>query len=226
MKKYELTNETITIDNGKTLYRIRALVDIEAFGVTIGDLGGYIEKEENLSHSGDAWVSDDARIYGDAVVYDNAWVYGDAVVCDNALVYNDAVIYLDAVVYGDAIVCGNALVYGNARIYGDAIVYGDAAVCGNAVVCGNARIYGDASICGDAELNKVTRMLMVGPIGSRTDTAIFFRTKENIIKVVCGCFYGTIDEFLAQLKLTHRNNKYGHAYRLAVELAKAQIELD
>ena len=202
MKKYELTNETITIDNGKTLFRIRALVDIEAFGVTVGDLGGYIEKEENLSHSGDAWVSDNARIYGDAVVYDNAWVYGDAVVCDNALVYDDAVIYLDAVVYGDAIVCGNALVYGNARIYGD------------------------ASICGDAELNKVTHMFMIGPIGSRTDTAIFFRTKENIIKVVYGCFYGTIDEFLAQLKLTHRNNKYGHAYRLAVELAKAQIELD
>ena len=178
MKKYELTNETITIDNGKTLYRIRALVDIEAFGVTVGDLGGYIEKEENLSHSGNSWVSDNAKVYDDAVVYDNAWVYGDAV------------------------------------------------VCGNAVACGNARIYGDASICGDAELNKVTHVLMIGPIGSRTDTAIFFRTKENIIKVVCGCFYGTIDEFLAQLKLTHRNNKYGHAYRLAVELAKAQIELD
>ena len=47
MKKYELTNETITIDNGKTLYRIRALIDIETIGVKIGDLGGYIEKEEN-----------------------------------------------------------------------------------------------------------------------------------------------------------------------------------
>ena len=39
MKKYELTNETITIDNGKTLYRIRALVDIEAIEVKIGDFG-------------------------------------------------------------------------------------------------------------------------------------------------------------------------------------------
>ena len=52
MKKYELTNETITIDNGKALYRIRALDNIEAFGVKVGDLGGYIEKEENLSHYG------------------------------------------------------------------------------------------------------------------------------------------------------------------------------
>lgn len=27
-------------------------------------------------------------------------------------------------------------------------------------------------------------------------------------------------------ELTHENNKYGRVYRLAVELAKAQIELD
>ena len=42
MKKYELTDETKEF-NGKTLYRIRALID---FGlVKTGDLGGWIEKE-------------------------------------------------------------------------------------------------------------------------------------------------------------------------------------
>ena len=79
MKKYELTNETITIGNGKTLYRIRALIDIEAIGVKNGDLGGYIEKEENLSHCGNAWI------YDDAMVYDNARVYDNAMGCDNNL---------------------------------------------------------------------------------------------------------------------------------------------
>ena len=57
MKKYELTNETITNGNTKTLYRIRALNSIKEFEVKIGDLGGYIEKEDNLSHNGKAWVS-------------------------------------------------------------------------------------------------------------------------------------------------------------------------
>ena len=69
VKKYELTSET-KVFLGKTLYRIKALVQ---FGnVNAGDLGGWIEKEENLSQSGNAWV------YGDARVSGNAWVYGDA----------------------------------------------------------------------------------------------------------------------------------------------------
>lgn len=75
MKKFELTSET-KLCSGKTLFRIRALV---AFGdVDAGELGGWIEKESNLSQSGDAWVSGDARVYGNARVSGNAWVYGDA----------------------------------------------------------------------------------------------------------------------------------------------------
>ena len=59
MKKYELTEETVIV-SGKTLYRIRAVRDFGS--VKAGDLGGYIEKEENLSHCGEAWVSDNAMV--------------------------------------------------------------------------------------------------------------------------------------------------------------------
>ena len=60
MKKYELTDDTITKPNGDVLHRIKAVRD---FGnVKIGDVGGYIEKEENLSHDGDAWVFGDAQV--------------------------------------------------------------------------------------------------------------------------------------------------------------------
>lgn len=99
MKKYELTNEYI-IYLGKKLYRIKALKN---FGnVKAGELGGYIEKEDNLSQ------------------YDNAWVYNKAIVKDNARVY------------GEAIVKGNAIVGGNARVCGDAIVKDNAWVKDNA----------------------------------------------------------------------------------------------
>ena len=99
MKKFELTSKFITNIFGTKLFRIKALVE---FGnVKAGELGGYIEKEENLSQYGNAWVCDDARVYGDA------WVCDNARVCD------------------DAEVCGNAWVYGNARVCGDARVYGD-----------------------------------------------------------------------------------------------------
>ena len=75
-KKYELLkNDTITAPNGKTLYRIKALID---FGVVVaGSLGGYIEKEDNLAHTGNAWVSGNARVSGNAQVSSNARVYSD-----------------------------------------------------------------------------------------------------------------------------------------------------
>ena len=75
MKKYELTEETVTV-YGKTLYRIRAVRDFGS--VKTGEFGGYIEKEENLSHFGDAWVYGNAKVYGNARVSGNAWVYGNA----------------------------------------------------------------------------------------------------------------------------------------------------
>ena len=75
MKKFKLTSEFIVDISGVKLFRIKALIE---FGnVKAGDLGGYIEKEENLSHMGDAWVSDDARISGNAQVFGDAWVSGD-----------------------------------------------------------------------------------------------------------------------------------------------------
>lgn len=112
MKKFELTAEFVTNIFGKKLFRIKALV---AFGdVEKGELGGFIEKEDNLSHLGDAWVSG------------NAWVYGDALVS------------------GDARVSDDALVSGNARVSGNALVSGDALVSGNAdyaVVTGFGRFF-------------------------------------------------------------------------------------
>ena len=104
MKKYELTNETKTLAGGTVLHRIRALRDIPRFGVKAGELGGFVEEENNLSQDGDAWVSGDAWVYG------NACVYGDAEVYDNACVHGDAEVYGKACVYGDAEVSGDAKV--------------------------------------------------------------------------------------------------------------------
>ena len=75
MKKFELTTNT-KMFLGKKLFQIKALI---SFGdVEVGELGGYIEKEENLSQTGDAWVSDDACVSGNARVSGDAWVSGDA----------------------------------------------------------------------------------------------------------------------------------------------------
>ncbi|MBE6924560.1 MAG: polymer-forming cytoskeletal protein, partial [Ruminococcaceae bacterium] len=93
MKKYEFTGETKQWW-GRTLHRIRATV---SFGnVSAGEVGGWIEKEENLSHEGNAWVYGEAQVYGKAQVYGEAQVWGNAKVWGNAWVY------------GEALVCGEA----------------------------------------------------------------------------------------------------------------------
>lgn len=151
MKKYELTEETLTVSE-KTLYRIRAVRD---FGfVKTGEFGGYIEKEENLSHFGNAWISGDAKVYGDARVSGNAWVYG------NAEVFN-------------------------------------------------------------------TRHFFVqGPIGSRDGYVTFYRTKDDTVEVRCGCFSGSLQEFVNQVEETHGGSRYEKEYKLAAELAKVCIRLE
>ena len=58
-KKYELTDETKKL-NSITLHRIRALRNFD--DVEEGELGGWIEEENNLSHKGNCWVYGDAKI--------------------------------------------------------------------------------------------------------------------------------------------------------------------
>lgn len=71
MKKYELTTETKINAFGKKLFRIKALV---SFGsVSAGEKGGWVEKEENLSQSGNALVRDNAEVSGNA---DYATIHG------------------------------------------------------------------------------------------------------------------------------------------------------
>ena len=208
MKKYEFTGETKTINLSSrtvTLHRIKAVVE---FGlVKVGELGGWIEKEENLSHKGDAWVSGDAVVRENAEVSGNAVVSGDAVVRENAWVRGNAVVSENAVVRGDAEVSENAWVRGNA------VVSENAVVRGNAVVSENAEVF------------SVRHVLVIGPIGSRNAFTTFYHDKDNEITVQCGCFIGKIDKFLKKVTQTHCDSKYALVYRAAVEVARLQIEL-
>ena len=95
-KKFILTDEFVVNVFGVKLFRIKCIQSFKC--ANEGELGGFIEKEENLEQSGNAWV------YGNAWVSGNAWVYGNAQVSG------------DAQVYGNAWVSGNAQVYGNAEI--------------------------------------------------------------------------------------------------------------
>ena len=117
MKKYKLT-ENEQVVSGRTLYQIQALKSFR--DVKKGELGGWIEKESNLSQEGDCWVYYNAEVFGDAEVFDNAMVFGDARVSGDAIVSDNAEVFGGAIVYGNARVSGNAAVSGNARVSGNA----------------------------------------------------------------------------------------------------------
>lgn len=98
MKKYELTDET-RVWEGRTLHRIRALIELELdTGDTVkpGDLGGWIQSELNLAQESNAWITDEA------IVCDDARCYQSGLVSDNAIVSGEAQ------VFGEAWVCDNA----------------------------------------------------------------------------------------------------------------------
>jgi len=116
-KKYELLADDCRRAGERTVYRIRALRDFA--DVRRGDLGGYIEREENLDHQGEAWVADVAQVYGPhGCVRDNgrvsgeAWVLGcvdgDAQICDLVVVSEGAHVGGRSIVCSDEIVGGNA----------------------------------------------------------------------------------------------------------------------
>lgn len=72
MKKYRLTAETIEHD-GTILHRIQATKNFS--NVKAGELGGWVESEDNLSQEGDCWLYDDSKVYKKARFIENATMY-------------------------------------------------------------------------------------------------------------------------------------------------------
>ena len=215
MKKYELTTNTKMV-LGKKLFQIRALV---SFGdVKEGELGGWIEKEENLSQEGDAWASENARVSGNARVFGDAWVSGNARVYGNARVSENARVYGNARVSENAWVSENARVSENAWVYGNAWVYENARVYGNAWVSENARVYGNARVSENAKIKTDKDYTIVQGFGREQRSTTFFRCADGEIRTQCGCFYGTIEEFRAKVKETHGDSKYAKEYLMIADL--------
>lgn len=87
--KFRLTEGTKVMADGSKVFRIQATKDFN--DVKEGDLGGFIEKEENLSiDTGDnSWVYDDAVAYGTTRIEVNSFIDKGSEVKDSH-VLNDA----------------------------------------------------------------------------------------------------------------------------------------
>ena len=164
MKKYEFTGKTKSL-LGVDVKEIRYVRDISIHGISIGDIGGYLESEDNLSHDGACVVVEEASVMGLAIVKGNAHIKGNAMVSQQAIVgdyarisgyaviYESARILGEAIVTDDARISGTASVSERAQIKGDAQVFGNALVAGVSIVDDRARVYGNA-ILNHSQLSK------------------------------------------------------------------------
>lgn len=96
----------------------------------------------------------------------------------------------------------------------------------NARVSDNAMVYGDARVSDNADITKETHLITIGAIGSRNDFTTFFRSKTKEILVRCGCFRGNIKEFETAVLDEHKGTKHEKTYKIAIALAKVQIEME
>ena len=251
-KKYKLSEEETSFLNPDgsttTLYRIVALRDFA--DVKKGDLGGFIEKENNLSHEGNAWVYDDAKVFNDAIVMENATVRNCAIVTDRAIITDYATVKDYAQIMNNAYLMHKAFAIQKSMVIGNAIMSGNSAIKGNAIVgdnvrcCDYALIEGDCSLFGDIKLEGMCHIygaiyLHMAPVtlrdadifhrcqiiaclgfGSRFGSTVIYRNADGFLSVTCGCFTGSIDEFKKEIKRTHGKNIYAKEYKAIIKLIK------
>lgn len=179
-KKYKIRKDLNYTFNGHKLYRVEALKD---FGnVKKGSIGGFIEKEDNLSQEGNCWIFLDAKVYGNAKVFGNAIINGFAQVCDNSVVFDNAQVNRyskiknNARVYGNARIWGNSIVKDNAQVYANSLLLENAQVCDNANLSGTCLVRENAIVCGDADIYEFVHFNSDAKIKSPAD---YYVGREN-----------------------------------------------
>ena len=91
---------------------------------------------------------------------------------------------------------------------------------------GDAWVSGNARVSGDAEVKKDDDYMVIGGAGRYNRFTTFFKCRDKTIKVICGCFFGTIIEFRAKVKETHKGNKHEKVYLAMADMAELQIGND
>lgn len=202
-------------------YPIRALKDFA--DIKAGEIGGCIQKEENLSQTDDAWVYDGGWVFDDAVVREDSRIFTGGVIGGNAIVDHSFIDYTQ--------ITGNAIVK-SSYISGRGIIFGNSKVS-------NVQIAEQIIICNDALItNTEDYVYFKGVLQDRvspTNTTFFKLSDGNIgctLNGVCldsqneeykGFF--TLDELNEQLKIHSNEFNTNTIARLThlIELAKLSL---
>ena len=163
MRKYILLKNESIQHNGRTLYRIQS---VKAFdGVDVGDKGGYVESEDNLSQDDDCWLYNEAKSYDSAVVRGNAVMCHNSEACDYAVVEGNVSVRFNVKIGGHSYVAdnvtlsGNVYISGNVSITDEVQIYGDDITISDGVCISEfATIFENVKLSGSAYINGHTNI--------------------------------------------------------------------
>ena len=213
-RQFELTSisQRYEYENYKkvTLYRIRATRDIKDHGVKKGDLGGWIEKEENMPGF-NSWIAEEAKVFGNAKIKRNSLVSGNAIVCgwaiidENAKVCDNSMVYHSATLSGDAVISGEAKVKEKATVRGNAKVYGKSKIDDNALVDDNTEIFGNAWIFGYSKITESAKVFEDAEV--KELSLVYGNAKVSGLSRLSGCCVVNSDA-----EVTGRTKLSGNAY--------------
>lgn len=213
-RQFELTSisQRYEYENYKkvTLYRIRATRDIKDHGVKKGDLGGWIEKEENMPGY-NSWIADEAKVFGNAKIKRNALVSGNSIVCgwaiidENAKICENSMVYHSARVSGNAVISGEAKVKEKATVRGNAKVYGKSKIDDNALVDDNTEIFGNAWIFGYSKITESSKVFEDAEV--KELSLVYGNAKVSGLSRLSGCCVVNSDA-----EVTGRTKLSGNAY--------------
>lgn len=138
-RKYEITD--ICHPKYPWLRRIHSLAMVNGH-VPPGSLGGFIQKEENLSQEGKCWVYDNAICCEDAVVDKGAGLFDGAMARGSALVTGDSCLYDRTVAEGNCCIRSGEIKE-DARIAGNAVINESVLDGLSPLIAGHCHVYGE-----------------------------------------------------------------------------------
>lgn len=160
--KYAILAHDTRRIHGKTVYRIIALNTFKTRQGLVhkDDLGGYVQKENNLNQYGKCWIFDEAVVMEDAEVMEDATVSGKAIVRGRASIQDMSVVTDNARVNDSVMVTGISRISGNAVLQQSANIE-DCCIRNNCKVGGYAMLskcglFDDAKVFGFCHVSNVT----------------------------------------------------------------------
>jgi carbonic anhydrase/acetyltransferase-like protein (isoleucine patch superfamily) len=213
---------------GPRLYRIvacRSFKTVHGIEVLAGERGGFVESDDYLSHEGNCWIADDARVYNGALVTGNAFVCGNAKVGGNTVVYGNAIVKDNAVLH-DCEVFDKAKIAdwsaaNRCKFFGSAVVYDNAKVY-DSTIGGHSKIGSALVKNADAILRE--QVCWFSNVGSENGTLTAYRDKHGGVSVTRGCFHGKLEMFETAVYNAHKNTQRYSEYMILIDYLKLRFK--